>query len=54
MQEPQRPDMPKKACSIDIMFPVADDEVALDIKKKINAIVDDIKDKRFRFQIIET
>lgn len=54
MENPQVSTMPKKACTIDLMFPVIDDEEALIIKQKINAIVKDIKDKRFRFQIIES
>ena len=48
------PPMPKKACMIQLMFPVDDDKEALEIKDGIDVIVKDVKDKRYMFQIIES
>lgn len=50
----QNPPMPKKACMINLMFPVTDDKDALAIKQGIDEIVKDIVEKRFTFQIIES
>lgn len=43
----------KKACQISIMFPVADDDEAVHVKKRIDAVVGDIKEKRYTFNITE-
>lgn len=43
----------RKACQISIMFPVEDDTDALHVKTRIDAIVEDIKDKRYNFSISE-
>lgn len=47
------PKQAKKACQITIMFPVDSDSDAINIKHKINAIVDDIEGKRYTFNIVE-
>jgi len=49
----QAPKPPKKACQISIMFPVDDDQKALDVKKAIDVIVKDIQDRRYTFNISE-
>ena len=54
MDIPQTSPMPKKACMVTIMFAVVDDKTAFDIKQQIDAVIKDIPDKRFTFQIIET
>ncbi len=52
-QEPGKPTTLRKACQIMVMFPVEDDQTALDIKKAIDAIVQDVKEKRYNFSINE-
>lgn len=47
------PKRQKKACQIQIMFPVEDDLKALQVKKAIDEIVGDIPDKRYTFNITE-
>lgn len=54
MENPQEVPMPKKACMITLMFPVTDDKEAMAIKLLINSAIDDLKEKRFTFQIVET
>lgn len=54
MDTPQTPPMPKKVCMVQLMFPVIEDKIALDIKQQIDAIIKDVKDKRYTFQIIES
>lgn len=54
MDAAQNIPMPKKACMINLMFPVTDDKEAMDIKQQIDEAVKDIKEKRFTFQIIES
>jgi len=44
---------PKKGVSIQIMFPCESDDVAIGIKKQIDAVVQDIKEKRYTFNISE-
>lgn len=44
---------PKKGCHISIMFPVDDDQAALDVKKAIDACIPDVEGKRYTFQISE-
>ena len=46
--------MPKKACMINIMFPVETDDEALEVKKHIDDVLTDKKDKRYTFQIVES
>lgn len=46
--------MPKKSCVVSLMFAIIDDKEALDIKAVIDQAVQNIKDKRYTFQIIET
>jgi len=46
--------MPKKACMMTLMFPVTTDEACLVIKHAIDDILDDLKEKRVTFQIVET
>ncbi len=43
----------KKACQIMLMFPVGDDTEAIHIKARIDAVVNDIKEKRYNFSISE-
>jgi len=43
----------KKGVSIQLMFPCESDDVALDIKKKIDDVVKDIVEKRYTFSISE-
>ena len=52
-QESQKP-MPKKSCMVTIMFPVADDTDAIAIKKSIDNAIEELKEKRYTFQINET
>lgn len=52
-EQPGKPTKPHKACQIMIMFPVEDDETALAVKKAVDAVVGDIKDKRYNFSINE-
>ncbi len=52
-QPPLSP-MPKKSCMITLMFPVTDDSEALAVKKVIDETIKDIKEKRYKFEIIET
>lgn len=52
-KHPQSPDMLKKGCQISLMWPCKDDEEALAVKRAIDDIVKDIKEKRYTFQITE-
>jgi len=55
MQEPpQIQPLPKKLVMVQIMFPCEDDKTAMDFKQKLNEVVKDIKDKRYKFEIHET
>ena len=49
----QQKPMPKKSCMITLMFGIDNDQQALDVKKQVDNIVKDIKDKRYNFQINE-
>jgi len=51
--ETPKPATPKKGVSIQIMFPCNSDVEALAVKNGIDAIVSDIKDKRYTFTITE-
>jgi len=51
--EAPTPKPQRKACQIQIMFPVADDLKALEVKHAIDDIVGDIPDKRYTFNITE-
>ena len=55
-QEP-KPPLPKvgakKGVSIQLMFPCEDDDEAMVIKKAIDEVVKDIKEKRYTFSISE-
>ena len=54
MEQPQQAtSMPKKSCMITLMFGIDNDQQALDVKKQVDVIVKDIKDKRYNFQINE-
>lgn len=46
------PPQPKEMCTLRIMFPVVSDEQALDIKKKVSAIVNEIPDAQIHFAIM--
>lgn len=50
---PMPPEPMKKACQITIMFPVKDDDYALRVKAAIDAVVHDVKEKRYTFNITE-
>ncbi len=52
-QDPPPPAMMKKGCQISLMWPIKADDEALDVKKAIDTIVADIKEKRYTFQITE-
>lgn len=52
--KPQLPDTPKRVCSISIMFPIENDEQALQLKQAIDQVIPDVPNKRYNFQIIET
>lgn len=57
-QEPEHtpPDLPpkiRKGCHISIMFPVEDDQEALDVKKGIDKCIPDVEGRRYTFQITE-
>lgn len=54
METPPVTPMPKKSCIITLMFAVDTDEEALHVKKILNEVVKNIKDKRYSFQINET
>lgn len=54
MEKPPENTMPKKACVINLMFECTDDKQAFAVKEAIDAIVKDIQQKRFTFQIVET
>lgn len=43
----------RKACQISLMFPVEDDADALSVKAAIDAVIHDVKDKRYTFNITE-
>ena len=43
----------RKGCHISIMFPVEDDQEALDVKKGIDNCIPDVEGKRYTFQITE-
>lgn len=50
------PDLPPKihkGCHISIMFPVEDDQEALDVKKGIDKCIPDVEGRRYTFQITE-
>jgi len=46
--------MPKKACVINLMFPVTSDTEALAVKQVLDDAVKEIPEKRYSFQITET
>ena len=46
--------MPKKSCMITLMFAINKNEDAIDIKEKIDPIIENIKEKRYTFQINES
>lgn len=50
---PMPPQPPRKGCHISIMFPVKDDQEALDVKKGIDACIPDVEGRRYTFQITE-
>ncbi len=54
-EPPDLPDKskPQKGVSIQIMFPCESDDVAIAIKKQIDNVVKDIKEKRYTFSISE-
>lgn len=54
MDTPQATPMPKKACMITIMFPVADDKEAMEVKHNIDNAIAGKDEKRYTFQIVET
>jgi len=48
-----KPEQPKKGVSIQIMFPCECDDDAIAIKKRIDDVVKEIKEKRYTFNITE-
>lgn len=50
---PMPPATMRKACQINIMFPVDKDTEALVIKNAIDKVIEDVKDKRYTFNITE-
>lgn len=54
MDKPPESPMPKKACVISLMFECVEDKQAFELKAQIDAMVKDIQQKRFTFQIVET
>lgn len=44
----------KKACMISLMFPVENDNMALEVKRKIDEALPIVDNKRYTFQILET
>ena len=44
----------KKACMISLMFPVANDDMAMAIKRAIDEAIPSVENKRYTFQILET
>jgi hypothetical protein len=52
-EQPEAPAKMRKACQIMVMFPCEDDAVALAIKKQIDDVVKDVKDKAYNFSINE-
>lgn len=42
-----------KGCHISIMFPVKDDQEAIDVKKGIDKCIPDVEGRRYTFQITE-
>ena len=51
--ETPKPKTPKKGVAINIMFPCEDDAEAFRIKGCIDAVISDIKEKRYKFNITE-
>ncbi len=47
------PEPKKELCQIRIMFPVTSDEEAIDIKRKIAAVLSDIKDTHIQFSLMD-
>lgn len=43
----------RKGCHISIMFPIKDDQEALDVKRGIDKCVPDVEGRRYTFQITE-
>jgi len=54
MESPNTPPIPKKACMINLMFPIDSNEEAVRIKDKVDELIKNIKEKRYTFQIVET
>jgi len=52
-KDPPAPEPPHKGCQISLMFPVDSDEEALAVKKAIDAVLPDVKGRRYTFQIAE-
>lgn len=53
MNEDKTKPIPKKACIINIMFPIVDDTEALAVKQQIDDAIENVKEKRYSFQITE-
>ena len=54
MDVPPLKPMPKKSCIITLMFAIDSNEEAMHVKEKIDALVENIKEKRYSFQINES
>ena len=54
METPQLKPMPKKSCIITLMFAIESNEEAMHVKEKIDTLVENIKEKRYSFQINES
>lgn len=46
------PEPDKEICSINIMFPVESDEVAIDCKKKVQEALSNMPDAQVRFMLM--
>jgi hypothetical protein len=46
--------MPKKSCLLTVMFPIDDDQEAIDVKKVVNEALLPYTDKRITMQINES
>lgn len=52
-ENPLRAKPPRKACQISIMWPCESDDEAMHVKKAIDELIKDIKEKRYTFNITE-
>lgn len=53
-EKPTPTPMPKKSCIITLMFGITDDSEALTVKQVLDEAMKDVKEKRYKFEIVET